>query len=80
MGLRVKLSSTNPRSIQPGVVWEFVASTKTASDHLYWGLPNGPGISNVDTPPAYARGLVYRKSLLVMVSCWVAIPIGTASL
>ena len=35
----------NPWSIQPGVVWEFVASTKTASDHLYWGLPNGPGIS-----------------------------------
>ena len=35
----------DPWSIQPGVVWEFVASTKTASAHLYWGLPNGPGIS-----------------------------------
>ena len=35
----------DPWSIQPGVVWEFIARTKTASGHLYRGLPDGPGIS-----------------------------------
>ena len=34
----------DPWSIRPGVVREFVASTETAGDHLYWGLLDGPGI------------------------------------
>ena len=38
------------------------------------------GSVSVDTPAAYARGFVYHKSSLVKTSCWVAIPIGTASL
>ena len=39
--------ATDPWSIRPpGVVWEFIARTKTASGHLYRGLRSyGPGIS-----------------------------------
>jgi len=40
-----RATSTDPWSIQPGVVWELIARTKTASGHLYRGLPDGPGIS-----------------------------------
>ena len=30
--------ATDPWSIRPpGVVWEFIARTKTAGGHLYWG-------------------------------------------
>ena len=39
--------ASDPWSIRPpGVVWEFIARTKTASGHLYRGLRSyGPGIS-----------------------------------
>ena len=39
--------ATDPWSIRPpGVVWEFIARTKTASGHLYRGLRSyGPKIS-----------------------------------
>ena len=46
----------DPWSIQLGVVWGFVNRTKTASDKLYRGLPNGPGISN-----AMEGGKVYTN-------------------
>ena len=60
-----RATSTDPWSIQPGVVWEFIARTKTASDHLYRGLPDGPGISQ---QPVYwgeviTCWLVYRDQL-----------------
>ena len=44
---RLLATSTDPWSIRPpGVVWEFIARTKTASGHLYRGLRSyGPGIS-----------------------------------
>jgi len=43
----LNLTGPDPWSIQPGVVWEFIARTKTASGHLYRGLPDGPGISKL---------------------------------
>jgi hypothetical protein len=44
---RLHRTPTDPRSIRLGVVWEFVNRTKTASDKIYRGLPNGSGISQV---------------------------------
>jgi len=43
--------------------------------------PAGSGISNVDTPPAYARGLVYHKALLIpdQVTTLVSAPLRTAA-